>query len=166
MFVGDDEIAIVLVLQRQPIFDTPHPMPEMQFSRRRITRKNSRLCRHAFILLSSPLWRKQDLKRTRKREGAKKYREWTSPRMVGAPNSSVEAGLERFGALVAYRRVTSLAIVKHLDVFKDRSSSFFPAAVMLMINQLGLKGFEEALHHRIVITVSLSAHARLDALLT
>ena len=32
MFVGDDEIAIVLILQRQPVFDAADVMAQMQFS--------------------------------------------------------------------------------------------------------------------------------------
>jgi hypothetical protein len=48
--------------------------------------------------------------------------------------SSIEACLELFGVLVAYRRVTPLAIVPAFDVLKDRPFGFIMRLVIPMMD--------------------------------
>src|SRR2546426_5765266 len=78
--------------------------------------------------------------------------------MMGAPGSSVQACLERFGADKAYRRVTPLAIVEDFDELEDRRPGLLARGVALLMHQLAFEGSEEALHRSVVITVSFSAH--------
>ena len=73
--------------------------------------------------------------------------------------SSIEACLELFGAHVAYRGVTSPAIVPAFDVLKDRLLGLFSCGVLLPVNSLGLEGAPEAFHHRVVVAVADAAHA-------
>src|SRR5579863_8820417 len=82
--------------------------------------------------------------------------------MVGAAKASIEAGLELFGALVAYRRMTPPAIVPTLDVLKDRTPRLLLRGVITLINQLPFQGAEKALHGGVVITVACAAHADLN----
>ena len=79
-------------------------------------------------------------------------------------SSSIEAGLELFGALVAYRRVTSLAIVPAFDVLEDRLSGFFARCIFPVMHQFLLQRPPEAFHHRVVVAVAGAAHARGDVM--
>src|SRR3954463_15937693 len=78
----------------------------------------------------------------------------------------IDSSLERFGAQVSQRRVTPLAIVKHLDPLKERGAGLGRAGPALLVHQLALQRPKKALHHRVVITVAAAAHAAGDSMLS
>ena len=47
--------------------------------------------------------------------------------------------------MIADSRVTSLAIIKHLDILKNILLGFLPGPVASMVGQLYLQGMKEAL---------------------
>ena len=55
--------------------------------------------------------------------------------------------------------MATLTVVEDFDVIKDYSPGLFTTAKPEIIEALCLDGTEEALHHGIVITVALAAHA-------
>ena len=80
------------------------------------------------------------------------------------PVNSVQGSLERFGAQVAQRRVPSPAVVPAFDPFEDARSGLLSGSVTYRVHQLALEGAEEALDHRVVVTVARATHAALDAM--
>ncbi len=62
-------------------------------------------------------------------------------------------------AEIAQCRVNPLAIVEHLDVFKEIVLGLGTSLVVAVMNQLGFQGTKEALHRRVIITVTGTAHA-------
>ena len=64
---------------------------------------------------------------------------------------------------IAQRRMPSLPIVEHLDVFEDGALGFLPCGKCVLGNQFGLEGAEETRHRRVVPTVPLAAHAASNA---
>lgn len=71
-----------------------------------------------------------------------------------------------FGVQVAQPRVSSLAVLPELDVFKSILFSFFSGRVMLVVNQLLLESGKQAFDHRIIIAISFSTHGALRAWFT
>jgi len=67
--------------------------------------------------------------------------------------------------VIAERRVPSLPIVEHLDVFEDILFGFVSCGVVPMIDELTLEGSEKAFDTGVVPTVPLAAHAGGDAVL-
>lgn len=51
------------------------------------------------------------------------------------------------------------AVVEHLDVLKQIGARFCARLVTPMMHALGLETVEEALHHRVVVTVARATHA-------
>src|SRR6185369_3471152 len=68
-------------------------------------------------------------------------------------------------AHVAQRRVKPLTIVKHFNELKHGGSSQLPGWKTLQVGKFGPQGAKEALHHGIVVGISLATHADLDAML-
>ena len=60
-------------------------------------------------------------------------------------------------ALIAQRRVKSLAIVPDLKVFKDNRTGI-RSGIKLFIGTFSFQGSMEAFNHRVVITVTRTAH--------
>ena len=71
--------------------------------------------------------------------------------------------LERFGTDIPQRRRTPLPIVPDFNPPEDRCTRLFPRCVRITMDQLALQGAEETLRRRVVITVSLPAHAAFNA---
>jgi hypothetical protein len=59
--------------------------------------------------------------------------------------------------------MSSLAIVKHFDVLENSRPSFVASPERAVMNQLVLKRAEEAFRHRVIVTVTPSAHTRYHA---
>ena len=55
--------------------------------------------------------------------------------------------------------MTQLPVVPRLDVPEDRAARVLPRVPIVLHQQLELKCGEEALGHRIVVTVTFAAHA-------
>lgn len=55
-----------------------------------------------------------------------------------------------------------LAIVEPFDERKDLPTRFLPGVIRLVMDEFILQGAEEALRHRVVITVALPTHAWRD----
>jgi hypothetical protein len=53
-----------------------------------------------------------------------------------------------------------LAIIEPFNKRKDLPTGFVPSVIRLMMNKFMLRGAEEALGHRVVVTVPLPAHTR------
>ena len=51
------------------------------------------------------------------------------------------------------------AVIEELDVVEDLSPGLIPCVIVLIMNNLIFERAKETLHHRIVITVALAAHA-------
>src|SRR5437763_10558405 len=58
----------------------------------------------------------------------------------------------------------SLPVVKHFHVIEQADPRIIACLVVAVHDQFGLERMEEALHRRIVPTVSLAAHALPDAI--
>src|SRR5215475_747016 len=58
----------------------------------------------------------------------------------------------------------SLPIVKHLNILKNRCSSFCSCLVGLTFNTFLLEGSKETLHECIIVTITFSTHADLNAI--
>ena len=56
--------------------------------------------------------------------------------------------------------VSSLPIVKHLDILKDISLSVVPGSVSSMINTLNLQSLKKAFNDSVVPAISSATHAR------
>ena len=61
--------------------------------------------------------------------------------------------------------MTPLAVIEHFDIFKHCGLSLLVGVIVLQINQFGLSGVKEALCHRVVPTIALTAHTGLYRLL-
>ena len=59
---------------------------------------------------------------------------------------------------IAQCRMSSLTIIKHLDVFENILFRLFSCLIILAINPLGLQAPEKTFHHRIVPTIAFAAH--------
>src|SRR5438093_4760312 len=68
-----------------------------------------------------------------------------------------------FGADIAKRLMQPLPIIKHLDELKDLHTGFLGRAVVPIMHQLIFQRAEETLDHRVVVAVTLAAHARQEA---
>src|SRR5258706_3229560 len=95
-------------------------------------------------------------------EGTKRTKKRAMTFPTNGGRWSIEFRLERFGAQVSQRRMSSLAIIKHFDPFEDRLSRLLLRRVMLVVHQFRLQGAEEAFRDGVVVTVARSAHARFD----
>jgi len=58
--------------------------------------------------------------------------------------------------------MSALPVVKHLDPLEERPSGLLSIGEHLIAHQFPLDRDEEALGHRVVITIPRQAHARLD----
>src|SRR5262245_41430782 len=77
-----------------------------------------------------------------------------------SPSGDVCTGaLEGRGRQVAERRMDSATIVESLNVVKDAGAGLGTSPVLLVVDELGLQGVEEALLDRVVVAVALAAHA-------
>ena len=56
-------------------------------------------------------------------------------------------------------------IVEAIDILEYRAFCLAACVPAVAPNQLRLDGFEERLNHRIVVTISLTAHRGLEAML-
>src|SRR5580765_8904851 len=72
--------------------------------------------------------------------------------------------LERQRGLVANRRVSSLPVVKHFHVVEQADPGIVAGLVVAVHDQFGLERMKEALHGRIVPTITLATHALPDAM--
>src|SRR5687767_590063 len=88
-----------------------------------------------------------------------------SPRLDNLPPSGdvCTRALEVNRRQVAERRVDALAVVERLDVIEDAGPSLLARPVVLVVDEFGLQGVEEALLGRVVVAVALAAHAGDDA---
>src|SRR5437660_10454699 len=68
-------------------------------------------------------------------------------------------GFERGRTHIAEGLMHSLAIVKHLDKLKDLAPGFVPCLERAVMDQLVLQRAEEALGHRVIVTVASATHA-------
>src|SRR4029453_164679 len=62
--------------------------------------------------------------------------------------------------------MTALAIIEHLNIFKDRCLSGLMCVIILQIDQCGFSGMEETLGHSIIPTVALPTHTGLHPVLS
>src|SRR5436190_23294804 len=58
----------------------------------------------------------------------------------------------------------SLSIVKHLNILKNRCSSFCSCLIGLMFNTFLLQSSKEGFHERVIVTIALSTHTDLNAM--
>src|SRR5678809_1663572 len=72
--------------------------------------------------------------------------------------------LERQWGLVVNRRVPSLPVVEHFHVIEQADPRIVAGLVVAVHDQFGLERMEEALHGRIVPTITLATHALPDAI--
>ena len=56
-------------------------------------------------------------------------------------------------------------IVEPIDILEDRALGLTARVPTITPDQLSLDGFEERFNHRIVVTISLTAHRNLEAVL-
>ena len=61
-------------------------------------------------------------------------------------------------ALVAQFRVSSLSIIEHFDVFKNRAHRLLARPILFSLNQLLFQGAEKAFGGRVVPAVSTATH--------
>lgn len=69
------------------------------------------------------------------------------------------------GGDVVQRLMQPLPVIEHLDVIKDRCPGFIAGPEGSMPGQFVLQVAEEAFHHRVIIRITLAAHAGDHALL-
>ena len=81
---------------------------------------------------------------------------------MGARWGLKEGLLELSGTAIAERRVTTPAIVEHLDELEQRLLCLRASLVLLVMDQLTLQGAEETLNHCVVIAVTSTTHAGLN----
>ena len=72
---------------------------------------------------------------------------------------------ELSGGEVSQRGVSTDAVIKDFDVFKQALAGFVSGLIPLVMNEFFLQGGKEAFHRRVVPTVGLSAHRTRDAVL-
>ena len=60
---------------------------------------------------------------------------------------------------IAQARMDPLAVVEHLDVFKDVALGLATRQVVAVMNPFGFQGAKVAPHHRVIITVAGATHA-------
>ena len=61
--------------------------------------------------------------------------------------------------------MTSAWIIEAIDILEYRAFCLAACVPAVAPNQLGLDRFEERLNHRIVVTISLTAHRDLETML-
>ncbi|KGP44817.1 hypothetical protein LR61_07715 [Morganella morganii] len=57
----------------------------------------------------------------------------------------------------------TLTVIKHFDVIKNIAAGFFPRSVDLFLYPFAFQQLEKAFCNRIIVTVTATAHAALQA---